>query len=166
MLVIGIAGGIASGKSLVADCFNHFGALVLDADQIGHEVLKDPTIINSIVELWGNIILKDGEVDRGALAKIVFDPGINGTKSLQQLEQITHPAIGKKIQAQLSELRSESKSPAVVLDAPIMFKANWDRICDKIVFVKADLFQRQQRASQRGWDDRGTFQTRSKTDFT
>lgn len=153
MLVIGIAGGVASGKSLVAQCFKHFGASLLDADQIGHEVLKDPAIIERIAGSFDGNILKDGEVDRTALAEIVFDPRPQGTQALLTLEKITHPEIGRRIRVQLEKLKSDALSNAVVLDAPVMFKANWDRMCDKIVFVHTDLELRQRRASQRGWDD-------------
>ncbi|MDG1873116.1 MAG: dephospho-CoA kinase [Mariniblastus sp.] len=152
MLVIGITGGVASGKSLVALCFKHFGAQVLDADRVGHEVLKDPNVIAAIHSQWGEIVLKDGEVDRGVLGKIVFEPTPSGSNSLRRLEQITHPLIGARIRQRLSELKADSNCSAVVLDAPIMFKANWDQMCDKIVFVHTDPTKRQQRSRQRGWD--------------
>jgi len=153
MLVVGIAGGVASGKSLVARCFQHFGARVLDADRVGHEVLKDAEVIDRIVVQFGDIVLQKGEIDRRALGRIVFDPSPDGAAALKRLEKITHPLIGIRIQKELSTLNSEFELPAVVLDAPVMFKANWDSMCDKIVFVHADIASRRERASQRGWDD-------------
>ena len=150
MLVIGLAGGVASGKSLVASCFEHFGAIVLDADRVGHEVLKEPDVMAAIESQWGKIVLNNGEIDRSALARIVFSSTPKDSNQLEILEQITHPVIGLRIREQLAQL--ESKTPAVVLDAPVMFKAGWDRLCDKIVFVDAGLSIRQQRAGQRGWD--------------
>ena len=158
MLIIGLAGGVASGKSLVARCFEYFGAAVLDADRLGHEVLREPEVIAEIVSNWGECVVKDGEIDRSALGKIVFDSNLGGTNSqLKKLEQITHPRIGLKIRQQLSKLEKESnlkgaEIPAVVLDAPVMFKAGWDKLCDKIVFVDAEISIRQQRARQRGWN--------------
>ena len=152
MLVIGIAGGVASGKSLVANCFQHFGAKILDADRAGHQVLKFPEVIEAIVTQWGQSVLKDGEVDRSVLGRIVFDPSQNGADALKRLEAITHPLIGEMIRTELDEFKSRSELPAVVLDAPIMFKANWDQLCDKIVFVSADIEVRLQRAKERGWD--------------
>lgn len=151
MLVIGLAGGVASGKSLVASCFEHFGATVLDADRAGHEVLREPKVIAAIKSQWGEIVLKDGEIDRGALARIVFDSTSEDPNQLERLEQITHPGIGRKIRERLAQL--ESQAIAVVLDAPVMFKAGWDRLCDKIVFVDTVASLRQKRARQRGWDD-------------
>ena len=153
MLVIGIAGGVASGKSLVARCFERFGAEILDADRVGHEVLRDASVIDKIVRQFGEIVLQEGEIDRRVLGRIVFDPTPQGARSLERLEEITHPQIGIRIQSELLRLKSESDLPAVVLDAPVMFKANWDRLCDKIVFVHTDIELRRERASQRGWDD-------------
>ncbi len=150
-LVIGLAGGVASGKSLVASCFEHFGAAVLDADRVGHEVLEDPEVIAAIVARWGQIVTRDGEIDRSALARIVFDSSSGSSDELEHLEQITHPRIGRLIRKRLEKLAAEF--PAVVLDAPVMFKSGWDELCDKIVFVHADISIRQQRASLRGWDD-------------
>ena len=150
--MIGLAGGVASGKSLVASCLKHFGATVLDADRIGHEVLEEPGTLAAIVEQWGEGILADGRVDRQSLARIVFAKQQVENMELQRLEQITHPRIGEKIRQQLADLKSDSTIPAIVLDAPVMFKAQWNQLCDKIVFVDTDLSVRQQRASQRGWD--------------
>jgi len=153
MLVVGIAGGVASGKSLVARCFQSFGAKVLDADRVGHEVLGDAKVIDEIVSKFGEIVLQKGKIDRRALGRIVFDPTSEGARSLKCLEEITHPEIGFRIRRELLTLKSESEFPAVVLDAPVMFKANWDSMCDKIVFVHTDIESRRERASQRGWDD-------------
>ena len=153
MLVIGIAGGVASGKSLVAQCFERFGAKVLDADQVGHEVLKDAEVIDAIVSQFGEIVLLQGEIDRRALGRIVFDPSPEGVRSLERLEELTHPPIGIRIQRELNRLKSGARFPAVVLDAPVMFKANWDSLCDRIVFVDADIALRSKRALERGWDD-------------
>lgn len=150
MLVIGLAGGAASGKSLVASCFEHFGATVVDADCIGHEILKDPPVIAAIQSQWGQGVLRNGEINRSALAGIVFDSNSKDSNQLELLEQITHPAIGQKIRERLARLESEAM--AVVLDAPVMFKAGWDRMCDKIVFVDSATSLRRLRARQRGWD--------------
>ena len=153
MLVIGIAGGVASGKSLVTSCFQSLGAQVIDADRVGHEVLQQPEIVAAIVDRWGTEILDQSRVDRQRLAQIVFAPGPDGEQQLQFLEQLMHPEIGSKIQAQLRQLRSDRNVPAVVLDAPVMFKVGWDKFCDRIVFVDASLEVRLQRARKRGWPD-------------
>lgn len=161
MLVIGLAGGIASGKTLVANCFVHFGAALIDADQIGHEVLKRQAIKNALMLEFGNsIINKQNEVDRNQLAQIVFNP--NYANALKTLEKITHPVIAERIHSTLKQYRSSA--PAVLLDAPVMFKAGWDQMCDKVVFVDSELATRKARAKLRVWDSdeltkRETFQT-------
>jgi dephospho-CoA kinase len=178
MLVIGLVGGVASGKSFVARCFESLGAEVLNADEIGHQILALPAVIAEIRSAWPQVVLLDGTIDRQALAKIVFRTDTPTTESagrdrpaspqifnqpLTQLEKITHPAIGICIDQRLSELRAASQI-AAVLDAPVLFKAGWQSRCDKIVFVDADLAQRQKRAVERGWpadeiDKREQFQT-------
>ena len=152
MLVIGIAGGVASGKSLVTRCFKHFGATVLDADQIGHEVLQQTPLIQQIVDHFGDGILCDGQIDRSRLAHIVFAKAPAGPSALKKLEAITHPAIGEQIMRKLKLARQDPDCQACVLDAPVMFKAGWDKLCDKMVFVDAPLGIRIKRASTRGWD--------------
>ena len=153
MLVIGIAGGVASGKSLVTRCFQHFGATVLDADQIGHEVLQQAVLIQRIVDHFGDGILCDGKIDRGRLAHIVFAKAPTGPSALKKLEAITHPEIGKQINRRLELAWQDPNCQACVLDAPVMFKAGWDKLCNRMVFVDAPVGIRIKRASKRGWDD-------------
>ncbi len=151
MLVIGIAGGVASGKSLATDCFQHFGATVLDGDRIGHEVLQQTVLIQQIVDHFGDGILRDGQIDRSRLAEIVFAKAPDGPSALKTLEAITHPKIGEQILQRLEIARQDPNCQACVLDAPVMFKVGWDKLCDKIVFVDAPLETRNQRARARGW---------------
>jgi dephospho-CoA kinase len=151
MVVIGIAGGIASGKSLVAGQLQQLGAASIDVDRIGHEVLLDQQVKQAIRELWGAGVFDDqGNVHRPSLAKIVFDPR-HGPDELKHLERITHPVIGQRLRQQIDQLRRHGKHPAVVLDAPVMFKAGWDKSCDAILFVDATAEDRRCRAAQRGW---------------
>lgn len=154
MIVIGLAGGIACGKSLVAECFKDLGCVIVDADQVGHEVLCMPLVVDQIYQKWGGRVVVEGKVDRRELAKVVFPSDADSpTEALKYLEQLTHPEIGKLVQKRLKQFRASGDLPAVVLDAPVMFKANWDRFCDKIVFVDADLQVRKQRAKERGWSE-------------
>ena len=153
MLVIGIAGGVASGKSLVTRCFQHFGATVLDGDQIGHQVLQQTVLIQQIVDHFGDGILCDGQIDRSRLAHIVFAKAPEGPSALKKLEAITHPAIGEQIMQKLELARHNPNCQACILDAPVMFKAGWDKLCNKMVFVDAPLEIRISRAAERGWDN-------------
>lgn len=154
MLVVGIAGGIACGKSLVARQFQRLGAVVLDVDQVGHRVLHDPEALEAIKAQWGDCILaEDGKVDRQALAEIVFAPEREGQPSqLEILERITHPRIARFVREQLTKLQTDESIPVVVLDAPVMFKAGWDKFCDKIIFVDVPFELRAKRAMEaRNW---------------
>ena len=152
MKIIGILGGVASGKSLVADQFRRLGAEVLNADQIGHEVLREPEVIEQLRTRWGaGVIDQHGQINRRAVAKIVFAPPPDGPTQLAFLEQITHPRIGARLAAKLKELSQRNDLTAVVLDAPVMLKAGWDKFCDRIVFVDAPVKLRHERACNRGW---------------
>jgi dephospho-CoA kinase len=153
MLVIGLVGGIASGKSLVAKCFGELGAVVLDADSVGHQVLLESGVKKQIQEIWGDKVFHRGEVDRSAVAAIVFNPQ-TGPEELVKLEKIVHPVITVRLIERLTEFRRLGKMPAVILDAPVMFKAGWDALCDRIVFVDAPDWMRTERAMRRGWSKR------------
>lgn len=155
MLVIGIVGGIASGKSFVSEQWSRLGAVVLDADQLGHEVLKEPEVIESIRRRWGAAVIDEkGQVDRRAVARIVFAPPPDGPRELEFLEQVTHPRIEQKLRRRIEQLRRERRNDVVLLDAALLFEAGWDRMCDRILFVDADESIRRERAGrQRGWDE-------------
>ena len=153
MVVIGIAGGIASGKSLVAGLLQQLGAANIDVDRIGHEVLLEQKVKQAIQERWSDDVFdSNGNVNRPALAKIVFDPR-HGPLELEHLERMTHPVIGQHLRQRIGEISQAGKHPAVVLDAPVMFKAGWDKECDAILFVDVPLETRRRRAAVRGWSD-------------
>ncbi|MEM9940209.1 MAG: dephospho-CoA kinase [Planctomycetota bacterium] len=151
MFLIGIAGGVSSGKSAIARCFEKRGARILDADKLGHQVLKQPEVVRSIAAIWGNSIIDEsGEINRQSLAELVFDPE-NGPDHLGQLEAITHPRITDLLQDELRKIQSDHPNAVVILDAPLMFKAGWDILCHKIVFVDTPIEIRKARAQSRGW---------------
>jgi dephospho-CoA kinase len=151
MKLIGLLGGVASGKSMVADMYRQLGAEVLDADRVGHEVLRMPAVRAAVGGRWGkDVIGPDGEVNRPALAKIVFAPPPDGPRELAELERITHPEIRRRLQAEVAELGRHGVE-VTILDAPVMLKAGWSQLCDALVFVDAPADQRQARAMARGW---------------
>ena len=146
MIVIGIIGGIASGKSFVSKILESFGALRIDADQLGHQVLAEKETIQRIRNTWGDRVFdSSGNVCRSELAAIVF----NFHSELQKLEQITHPRIESLIRQTLSQ--KAVNYPAAIIDAPVMIKAGWHRHCDKLVFVDCPRQRRLDRALERGW---------------
>src|SRR5437762_1649510 len=151
MLILGLAGGIASGKSVIANMLRDLGAVVLDADKTGHAVLREPPIIAALRQRWGDGILDpSGQISRRAVAKIVFAAGNDTERKF--LEQLTHPRIEALLQEELTAIRnSPEPPPVVVLDAALLFEAGWDKLCDKILFVDAPRDLRLERAVSRGW---------------
>jgi len=85
------------------------------------------------------------------LAAIVFGPGPNAATELEYLESLTHPRIRQQLRSRIAELHAEGRHPAAILDAPVLIKAGWNELCDKIVYVDSPQPLRQQRAQQRGW---------------
>lgn len=151
MIVVGLAGGIASGKSQVARLFARRGAAAIDADQIGHEVLKMPQIRDDIRREFGSVALgPDGEVDRRSLGNLVFKDDAVSLCRLERLESLTHPVIGHLVGEALERHRMAG-CPLVILDAPVMFRSGWHRWCDWIVFIDALPEIRARRAETRGW---------------
>jgi dephospho-CoA kinase len=151
MLVVGLIGGIGSGKSQAAQMLRDLGATVLDADAIGHQVLRQGEVIDALVRRFGERILTpQGEISRRDLAKIVFAPGHEADRRF--LEQLTHPRIGQRLKEALAELEASwDPPPVVVLDAALLLEAGWDRYCDKILFIDAPRDLRLERAVARGW---------------
>ena len=154
MILIGIVGGIASGKSLVSSRLASLGAEVLDADRVGHEVLRELAVKEAIRARWGDGVFDcQGEIDRSEVARIVFAANPDGPRELAFLEELTHPRIGQRLREQIAKWSRDGRTAAAVLDAPVMFKSGWDKECDTIVFVDAPRAVRFARARQRGWTE-------------
>jgi dephospho-CoA kinase len=150
--LIGIVGGIASGKSLVAEILESQGAAVISADALAHEVLEYEDVKRAARERWGaKIFTPEGDVDRSALAKIVFAPPPDGPRERKHLELLIHPEVGRLTAKRLEQLQQDKRIKAVVLDVPLLVEAGYDKLCDKILFVDAPREQRMARARARGW---------------
>lgn len=150
--IIGITGGIGSGKSFVAHEFERLGATVIDADQLGHQILELPEIRAIAKNRWGGEIFdQSARIDRRRLAQIVFAPTARGAVELAFLEELTHPRIRQLAEQQVAKLRGQPDVPAVVVDAPLLIEAGWNGFCDKIVYVEAPHEVRSNRARARGW---------------
>jgi dephospho-CoA kinase len=159
MKIIGLIGGVASGKSVVAEQFRRLGAEVLDADRVGHDVLRLSDVRDAIRKHFGdNVFGADGEVDRKALGSIVFAPPPSGPEELAVLEQLTHPEIRRRLRLKVDQLAANGVI-ATVLDAPVMLKAGWDKFCDVVIYIDAPDEIRRRRAQSRGWT-REEFQAR------
>ncbi len=154
MIVLGVVGGIASGKSLVSRRLQQFGAHVLDADGIGHQVLHEPEVERAIRRRWGDRVFDaSGGVDRAKLAAIVFGGLPDNREELNHLEQLTHPGISLSLRDTMTRLARTDADAVLVLDAALLLEAGWDQLCDKILFVDAPRRIRLQRAVQRGWTE-------------
>jgi dephospho-CoA kinase len=148
--VIGLVGGIGSGKSAVADAFAQLGCTVLDADRIGHQVLTRPTVRQAIRDRWGESVFDPhGQVNRRQLGQIVFADRTERAA----LEAIVHPHIRAGLEAGIGRAR-QGDAPAIVIDAAVLFEAGWDELCTHTVYVDAPREQRLQRVQAgRGWDE-------------
>jgi dephospho-CoA kinase len=147
--VIGLAGGIGSGKSTVAAIMEELGAAVIVLDDISHEELDDPEVLATIQAWWGNQVLKpNGNADRQAIRAIVAEDG----EQRKRLERLLHPRIAHRSEELLTRYREDPSVKAIVWDAPLLFEVGLDKRCDYVVFVDAPEAERIQRvADQRGW---------------
>ncbi len=153
MHIIGIVGGVASGKSLLAEHLRDLGAVVLEADVIGHEVLRTEATEAAARNRWGNEIFgPDGRIDRRRLARIVFAPPPRGPNERKYLEELTHPEICRLIEQRLHELAARGQK-LVVLDAPLLVESGLNNYCDTVFFVNSPREIRMDRAKSRGWSE-------------
>ncbi len=129
MFVIGLTGGIGSGKSTVSDMLRAKGAAILYADQIGHEVYQPGTPVwEQVVAAFGRqVVAADGQIDRRKLGQIVFgDP-----QARQRLNAITHPPMRQMMADRLEELRKQG-ARVVVLEAALLIEAGWADLTDEV----------------------------------
>ncbi len=129
MKVIGLTGGIGSGKSTVSRFLAELGAVILDADKIGHEAFKpDSEGWHEVVAAFGRQILTpEGNIDRKKLGETVFD----NPESLSLLNQIMHPRMYDMVKAQLKEYQRQG-TRVVVLEAPLLLEAGWTSLADEV----------------------------------
>ena len=160
MKIVGIVGGVASGKSTVAEIFGEHGASVISADEIGHQALRDPAIIQTIAKRWGgDVINSSGEIDRQQLAAAVF-PDDGNRDALDCLEQITHPYIKNCVRAEIDRLHATG-TEVVILDAALLLESGWDSMCQNIVFIDTSAEVREKFAAMRHWTKQELFRRES-----
>jgi dephospho-CoA kinase len=129
MKIIGLTGGIGSGKSTMARFLKELGAVVIDADKVGHEVLRsDAEVKQEIVAAFGEgVLTAGGSVSRQKLGRIVF----GNPESLLKLNVIMHPRIAEVVKAQLEGYRKDG-ARVVVVEAPLLLEAGWDSLVDEV----------------------------------
>ena len=137
-LIVGLTGGIVSGKSTVALMFKDLGAKIIDADKLGHSViLPHKPAWEKIVKIFGKDILQnDLTIDREKLGKIVFA----NQSLLKKLNDITHPEITKIIKKEIDSLKNKTykQKKILIIDAALIYEAKIDRLMDKIIVVYID----------------------------
>jgi dephospho-CoA kinase len=135
MFVIGLIGGIGSGKSSVSEILNSLGVDVIDADKVGHEVyIPDSEGWRKVISVFGQgIVDQQNEIDRKKLGAIVFgDP-----KEMDKLNKLMHPIMYKLIQEKINKL-ADNGVEVVILEAAILLEANWQPLTDEIWLAKSD----------------------------
>jgi dephospho-CoA kinase len=154
MKTIGLVGGIASGKSLVAGMLVDLGAALLDGDRTGHAVLaEDADVHQALRQRWGESVFSaDSSVNRAAIAQRVFSKDSTAEPDRRFLENLLHPRIRQRLERLRDQYRAEGKS-AVVLDAPILLEAGWGPLCDVVLMVDSPRELRLERALRRGWSE-------------
>jgi dephospho-CoA kinase len=148
--VIGLIGGIGSGKSLVACMLRELGCPVIDADAVGHLLLERPEVVRALVGRFGSdIVGPDGKVVRSVLGSRAFAD----RESLARLNRIVHPSLRVELSRRIEEFRADaSAGEALVLDAALLLETDWHELCSVLVFVDAPREQRGRRvARDRGW---------------
>jgi dephospho-CoA kinase len=133
MLKVGLTGGIASGKSTVAEAFAQLGAKVLDADKVAREVvLPGQPAWRKLQQAFGpEFFLSDGEVNRSKLRKLIFaDPEERG-----KLNAIVHPEVMKEINRRFEQLTTSSQDAVVVVDVPLLLEVGVAHRFDRLIVV-------------------------------
>jgi len=151
--VIGIVGGIGSGKSAVARAFGALGCEVADSDGLARRVLSEPDVIARITAIAGDdVVATDGSIDRAALARAIFA----SADVRRAVEGAMHPRIEALRRAQFAA--APASTPAFVIDAPLLLEVGLDRECDAVVFVDAPESVRLERVRRtRGWSPEELF---------
>ena len=151
--VIGLSGGIGSGKSFVGQIFAELNCVVISSDELVREAYDRPAVQIVLREWWGESVFRtDGTVNRREVAERVFQDSL----ARERLERLLHPLVDEirltRMNAALTDPRQTPK--AFVWDSPLLFETGLDRLCDVLIFVDAPLAVRLQRvAKTRGWSE-------------
>jgi dephospho-CoA kinase len=158
--IIGIAGGIGSGKSTVARLFGELGCVVISSDDQVRQAYKDPAVLEEIRDWWGAAAFHpDGTLNRRAVADRVFA----SPEERRRLEGLIHPRVQWMRDAVMADRSHDPEVPAFIWDTPLLFETGLNEQCDAVVFVDTPDAARQQRlTATRGWQA-GEFRRREKS---
>jgi len=148
--VIGILGGIGSGKSTVAAEFQKLGCGVIDADKIAHKLLDNQAVKEKIVAFFGQAVLDgSGRIDHRTLAGLAF----SDSEKLSFLNRTIHPLVLEQAEKLIDEFCRQSHIKAIILDMPLLLEVGWAQRCDKLIFVDAEENLRKNRAKKMDFDE-------------
>ena len=144
MLIVALTGGIGAGKSLAAQYFSDLGARVVDADQLARVAIERGSDgFDEVILRFGEQIMRDGDIDRKALAEIIFsDP-----QAKQDLEEIIHPRVRQLFLEVVADLKSEE---ILIYEIPLLAESDSAKNFDLVITVEADLQIRKERLRKRG----------------
>lgn len=153
MLLVGLTGGIATGKTTVCNIFDRFGAYTIEADELGHEVIEIPLVKKRILDNFGRDILdEDGKIDRQKLSDRVFI----SEERIETLNELTHPVISKKIHKKIGYLEETNYPGIVIVEAALL--PRWDLLeeLDFLTIMEAPVWRRRERLiDKRGYSKDG-----------
>lgn len=136
MIIIGLTGGIASGKSTVAGRLRQKGAVIIDADRLAREVVEpgQPALKEIASQFGREILFKDGRLNRKVLAAVVF----NNPAARTRLNEITHPKIHARTRELLLEVQKHDEHAVVVIDAPLLLETGMHKMVDEVWLTAVD----------------------------
>ncbi len=148
--LVGILGGIASGKSTVAREFAKLGCKIIDADKIAHELLDRKSVKEELVATFGRSISDSkGKISHKKLARVVFtDPD-----KLAVLNRIIHPLVLERAGLLIERYNRQKRVRAIILDMPLLVEVGWAERCDRLIFVNCPRKTRADRAKNMGFDN-------------
>ena len=131
-MIVGLTGGIASGKSTVSNIFRELGIEIIDADIKAKEISERKDVINEIENIFGKDVINiNGQIDRIKLKEIVF----GNKEKLKKLNDVFHP----KVMAEFKKIKENNdKNDIIIFDVPLLFETEMDKICDKVIVVYTD----------------------------
>jgi len=155
--IIGILGGIGSGKSTVAAEFAKLGCKVIDADKIAHGLLDESVVKAKVTAAFGEFILDSaGRINHRKLADIVF----TDADKLSSLNNIVHPLVLARAEQLMERCNRQKQVKAIVLDMPLLVEVGWAKRCDKLIFVDCEPQLRAIRAKKMGLFDENQLRIR------
>ncbi|KLT21619.1 dephospho-coa kinase [Wolbachia endosymbiont of Armadillidium vulgare str. wVulC] len=146
-MIIGLTGGIAVGKSFVANCFKEFDAIVFDADSVVHQLYKvDENIISYAEEKFPGVVV-NGKIDK----TVLFEYFLAYDENWKQFQSLVHSAVRNELEIFIAQEKKTDRK-LLVLDIPLLLETRFRLYCDFIVFIHADSIVQAKRLSERNMD--------------